>query len=50
MIENKKWFKGCRDRVINTIHTRYINSDNEENLKINNLIKFTTDKEDLKAS
>ena len=50
MIENRKWFKGSRDRVINTIHIRYINSDNEENLQINNLIKLITDKEDLKAS
>ena len=33
MIENRKWFKGSRDRVLNTIHGRYINSDNQENLK-----------------
>ena len=50
MIENRKWFKGSRDRGLITFKFIYINTDNEENLKINNLIKLITDKEDLKAS
>jgi len=50
MIENKKWFKGSRERVINTIHVRYINSDNEENLKNFKLIKLIRNEENLIAS
>ena len=50
MIENRKWFKGSRDRVINTIHIRCINSDNEENLKIFNLKTLIKNEENLIAS
>jgi len=50
MIENRKWFKGSRDRGLNTFKFIYIKTHNEENLKRNNLIKLITDNDDLKAS
>ena len=50
MIENKKWFKGCRDRLLNDLTIRHINSDKEENLKKFNLIKLIRNEEDLIAS
>ena len=50
MIENRKWFKGSRDRGLITFKFININTNNEENLKRNNLIKLITDNEDLKAS
>ena len=50
MIENRKWFKGSRDRRLITFKFININTHNEENLKRNNLIKLITDNEDLKAS
>ncbi len=50
MIENRKWFKGSRDRGLITFKFIYISTNNEENLKRNNLIKLITDNEDLKAS
>ena len=50
MIENRKWFKGSRDRGLITFKFIYISTYNEENLKRNNLIKLITDNEDLKAS
>ena len=50
MIENRKWFKGSRDRVINTIHVRFINSDNEENLKKFKLLKLIRNEDNLIAS
>ena len=50
MIENGKWFKGCRDRGLITFKFIYISTHNEENLKRNNLIKLITDKENLMAS
>ena len=49
MIENRKWFKGSRDRGLITFKLIYINTHNEKNLKKNNLIKLITDNEDLKA-
>ena len=50
MIENRKWFKGSRDRVLITFKFININTHNEENFKRNNLIKLITDYDDLKAS
>ena len=50
MIENRKWFKGSRDRGLITLKFIYIRTHNEENLKRNNLIKLITDNDDLKAS
>ena len=50
MIENRKWFKGSRDRVLSTIQVRYINSHNEENLKKIKLIKLIRIEENLIAS
>ena len=50
MIENRKWFKGSRDRGLIPFKFIYISTYNEENLKRNNLIKLITDNEDLKAS
>ena len=50
MIENRKWFKGSRDRGLITFKCIYISTYNEENLKRNNLIKLITDNDDLKAS
>ena len=50
MIENRKWFKGSRDRGLITFKLIYINTHNKENLKRNNLIKLITDNKDLKAS
>ena len=50
MIENRKWFKGSRDRGLITFKLIYISTHNEENLKRNNLIKLITDNDDLKAS
>ena len=50
MIKNRKWFKGSRDRVINAIHVRYINFDNEENLRKFKLIKLIRNEENLIAS
>ena len=49
MIENRKWFKGSRDRGLITFKFIYINTHNEESLK-NSSIKLLTDHEDLKAS
>ena len=49
MIENRKWFKGSRDRGLITFKFIYINTHNEENLKKNNLINLITDIEDLKG-
>jgi len=49
MIENRKWFKGSRDRGLFTFKFIYINTHNEENLKKNNSIKLITDNEDLRA-
>ena len=49
MIENRKWFKGSRDRGLISFKFIYINIHNEENLKKNNLINLITDNEDLKA-
>ena len=50
MIENRKWFKGSRDRGLITLKFIYINTHNEENLRRNNLITSKIDNEDLKAS
>jgi len=50
MINNRKWFKGSRDRGLITFKLIYINTHNEENLKNNILIKLITDNEDLKVS
>ena len=50
MIENRKWFKGSRDRGLITFKFINISTYNEENLKRNNLIKLITDNDDLKAS
>ena len=50
MIENRKWFKGSRDRGLITFKFININTHNEENFKRNNLIKLITDNDDLKAS
>ena len=50
MIENRKWFKGSRDRGLITFKFININTHNGENLKRNNLIKLITDNDDLKAS
>ena len=50
MIENRKWFKGSRDRGFITFKIIYISTHNEENLNRNNLIKLITDNDDLKAS
>ena len=33
MIGNRTWFKGSRDRGLNTFKFIYINTENEENLK-----------------
>ena len=33
MIENRKWFKGSRDRGLITFKFIYISTHNEENLK-----------------
>ena len=50
MIENRKWFKGSRDRGLITFKFIYINTHNEIFLKKYNSIKLLTDHEDLKAS
>ena len=50
MIDDRKWFKGSRDRGLITFKFININTHNEENLKRNNLIKLITDNDDLKAS
>ena len=50
MIENRKWFKGSRDRGLITFKFIYINTHNEEFLKKNKSIKLIKDHEDLKAS
>ena len=50
MIEYRKWFKGSRDRVVNTIHVRNINSYNEENLNSFKLINLLKNEENLIAS
>ena len=50
MIENKEWFKGSRNRGLITFKFIYINTQNEENLNKNYLIKLITDSEDLKVS
>ena len=50
MIENRKWFKGSRDRGLITFKFININTHNEENLKRNNLIKLIRYKENLMAS
>jgi len=50
MIENRKWFKGSKDRGLITFKFICINTHNEEFLKKNNSIKLITDHKDLKAS
>jgi len=50
MIENRKWFKGSRDRGLITFSFINIDTHNKEYLKRNNLIKLITDNDDLKAS
>ena len=50
MIENKKWFKGSRDRGINTFKFININTHNEKNLKENKLVNLIKHNEDLIAS
>ena len=50
MIENSKWFKGSRDRGLNTINFRHKNLDNGENLKKFNLIRSIRNDENLIAS
>ena len=50
MIENRKWFKGSRDRGLITFNFICINNHNEEFLKKINSIKLKSDHEDFKAS
>ena len=50
MIENRKWFKGCRDRGLNTINFRHGNYVNEEKSKKYSLIKLRRNEENLIAS
>ena len=50
MIENRKWFKGSKNRGLITFKFIYINSHNDKFLKRNNSIKLITDHKDLKAS
>ena len=50
MIENRKWFKGSKDRGLISFKFICINNHNEEFLKKNNSIKLITDHKDLKAS
>ena len=50
MIENRKWFKGSKDRGLITFKFICINTNNEEFSKKNNSIKLITDHKDLKAS
>ena len=50
MIENRKWFKGSKDRGLLTFKFICINTHNEEFSKKNNSIKLITDQKDLKAS
>ena len=50
MIENRKWFKGSKDRGLNAIKVRHINSDNEENLEKYNLVTLIRNEENLIAS
>ena len=49
MIDNRKWFKGSRNRGLITFKFIFINTRNEEFLKKNS-IKLITDHGDLKAS
>ena len=49
MIDNRKWFKGSRDRGLIPFKFIFINTHNAEFLKKNS-IKLITDHEDLKAS
>ena len=50
MIENRKWFKGSRDRRLYDFKVIYKNTDNEENLNKNNLIKLLRNNEEVIAS
>ncbi len=49
MIENRKWFKGSRDRRLITFKFISINTHTDENLKRNNLIKLITGNDDFQS-
>ena len=50
MIENRKWFKGSRDRRLYAFKVIHKNTDSEENLKKNNLNKLLRNHEEIIAS
>ena len=50
MTENRKWFKGSRDRGLFPSKVTYINNENKEYLKINNLIRLIKNNENFMAS
>ena len=50
MIENRKWFKGSRNRGLNNINLLTINHENKKIYKEDNCIKFKNNNEDLIAS